>query len=61
MEQYLSTYPPVLSIHEVAEILRITERTARKLVDASIIRGSRVGRMYKMPKESIVKYLTLNE
>ena len=57
MEEYLESYPLVLSVDEVAEIISITPKTVRKLIKSGEIKGIKVGRLLRVPKYRLVEYL----
>ena len=57
MEEYLRTYPPVLSVNDVAGILGVTPGTVRSLVKTGAIAGIKVGRLIKIPKYRLIQYL----
>ena len=57
MEEYLRTYPPVLSVNDVAGILGVTPGTVRSLVKTGEIAGIKVGRLIKIPKYRLIQYL----
>ena len=54
----LVNYPPVLSVKEVAEILSVSQNTAYALVRSKQIHSVRIGRSYRIPLDSVVKYLS---
>ena len=53
----LTTYPPVLSVKQVAEILAVSQNTAYALVRSGQIHSIRVGRSYRIPLDAVIKYL----
>ena len=57
MEQLLKSYPAVLSISEVAEILNITPATVRRHIKKNDIPSVKVGRLVRIPKDSLISYL----
>lgn len=61
MERYLENYPPVLSVDDVAQILGITPKTVRNLIKNREITGIKVGRLIRVPKDRLVKYLERGE
>ncbi len=57
MEEYLKSYPPVLRVEDVAEILGVTDKTVRNLVNNGDLGGIKVGRLIRIPKNKFVEYL----
>lgn len=60
VEAYLSmfkTYPEVVSVQTLQEMLGICRKNAYQLVQQNKIRSTRVGRNYKIPKLCVVEYL----
>ena len=57
MEEYLHNYPPVLSVDDAAEILRVTTKTVRNLIKAGVITSINVGRLIRIPKDQFIDYL----
>lgn len=57
MEKYLQTYPPILSVNDVAYILGITAKTVRYLIKTGDISSIKVGRLIKIPKNKLIDYL----
>jgi len=53
----LNDYPDVLSVQELAKILRIGKNAAYDLVKQQIITSRKVGRKYLIPKICIIAYL----
>lgn len=45
----------MLTVAEVAEILRVSERTVYNLLEAEDLRGVRVGRSWRIPKEALAE------
>lgn len=57
-QNLLNNYPPVLCVKQVAEILSISHNTAYALVRSGQIYSVRVGRSYRIPLDSVIKYLS---
>jgi len=47
----------MLTVAEVAEILRVSERTIYNLLEAGDLRGVRVGRSWRMQKEALEEFI----
>jgi putative molybdopterin biosynthesis protein len=45
------------TIEEVAKLLRVNERTVRKLIDSGELHATRVGRQYRISQEQLDDYL----
>ena len=50
--------PLVLHVKELAEVLAISQNTAYALVRSGQIRSIRTGRIYRIPKDALIEYLT---
>ena len=50
--------PLVLHVRELAEVLSISQNTAYALVRSGQIRSIRTGRIYRIPKDSLIEYLS---
>ena len=50
--------PLVLHVKELAEVLSISQNTAYALVRSGQIRSIRTGRIYRIPKDALIEYLT---
>lgn len=57
MEKYFESYPLFLSVDEVADILGVTCKTVRHLVNTGELTGVRVGRLIRIPKDKLIEYL----
>ena len=54
----LEQYPDILSIKEFCRILQISRKTAYRLLqENSGIRYRRIGRSYRISKESLIRYM----
>lgn len=56
----LEGYPDVLNLKDVAKYLSISKDTVRKLCLNNQLKHIRVGRLYKITKENLVKFLEDN-
>ncbi|MFE2993356.1 helix-turn-helix domain-containing protein [Streptomyces sp. NPDC059262] len=50
----------VLTVKQVAEILKISEKTARKMLNNGEIKGFKVGREWRVSAEKFNEYLKQN-
>ncbi len=57
MDELLKKYPAVLSISDVAEILNITPATVRRHIKTNDLPHIKVGRLVRIPKDSLISYL----
>jgi excisionase family DNA binding protein len=53
----LKEYPDVLEVKDLCTVLGISEKTAYGLLRKGLILHIRVGRVYKIPKKGVYKYL----
>lgn len=60
MDELLKKYPAVLTISEVAEILSITPATVRRHIKMNDLPHLKVGRLIRIPKDSLISYLHSN-
>jgi len=51
-------YSDVVTVEQLAEMLKIGRNTAYELVRANIIPSVRIGRGIRIPKQTIIKYIT---
>lgn len=57
MNEYLTNYPPVLTVRDVAQILGVTQKTVRNLIKSGAITSFKVGRLIRIPKDKLIDYL----
>ena len=50
-------YPDVVSVTQLQEMLCIGKNTAYTLLKNNVIQSVRIGRIHKIPKKNIIKYL----
>ena len=53
----LANYPDVMGVKDVCRILDISQKTAYSLLQKGIISHVRIGRVYKVPKKCLYRYL----
>ena len=56
----LNKYNDILTVEELCEVLRIGKNTAYKLLKNGEIKSIKIGKVYKIPKKSVKKYLEQN-
>lgn len=54
----LNRYKDILTVEELCEVLKIGKNTAYALLKSGEIKSVKIGRVYKIPKKNVVKYLT---
>ena len=54
----LNNTKDILTLKELQELLHIGKNTALKLVQSGDIEGFRVGKQWRVLRESVVKYIT---
>ena len=57
MDKYLESYPPVLSVEDVANILGVTQKTIRTLIKNNKLNCIKVGRLIRIPKDKLIEYI----
>ena len=50
-------YPDVVTVGQMCKMLNVGKNTAYSLVTQNIIRSVKIGRVHKIPKTNIIKYL----
>lgn len=50
-------YPDILTVHQLAEALRISINSAYRLVNQRVIGCKRVGRKILVPKQCLIDYV----
>jgi excisionase family DNA binding protein len=45
--------PNLMSLHEIAEYLQVSERTVRRLIDAGKLTAFKVGRQWRFQKKEV--------
>ena len=63
LEKYrdLQEYPDVMSLKDVANYVHISKDTVRKVCLTGELKHIRIGRLYKITKESLVEFLEKNK
>lgn len=56
--KHITEYPDVLTVTDVARILRIGRNSAYQLIGSHCIRSVRVGRSIRIPRRALEDYLT---
>ncbi|MCC8022298.1 MAG: helix-turn-helix domain-containing protein [Clostridiales bacterium] len=54
-------YGDVLTVRELCEMLRISRNLAYDLLNSGAVRSIRVGRVHRIPKQSVIQYLAQPE
>ena len=50
-------YPDVLNLKEMSELLQISTKTGRRLLNNGEISSFRIGRSYRIPKENLISFI----
>lgn len=50
-------YPDVIGVQQLMEMLQIGQVLAYKLVKSGELQSRKIGREYKIPKQSVVEYI----
>ena len=50
-------YPDVVNVEQLCKMLNIGKNTAYNLVTRNVIRSVKIGRIHKIPKINIIRYL----
>ena len=53
-------YDEIITVEQLAEMLKIGRNTAYELVRGGLISSVRIGRCIRIPKQSVVDYTTHN-
>lgn len=56
----LDKYPDVLTVDEVANVLRISRRSVMRLFADGTINYKKIGRHYRISKSAVLKYLNFD-
>lgn len=55
----LRDYPDVLDATQVSEILGVSRKTVYKLLKSNLLSSLRIGREYRIPKVTLMKYMKI--
>ena len=50
-------HPDVLNLEEMSELLQISTKTGRRLLNNGEIRSFRIGRSYRIPKQPLISFI----
>ena len=50
-------YPDVVTVGQLCKMMNIGKNTAYDLVNRNVIKSVKIGRIYKIPKTNIIRYL----
>ena len=50
-------YPDVLNLEEMSELLQISTKTGRRLLNSGKITCFRIGRSYRIPKQNLISFI----
>ena len=57
----LREYPDILNIHQMSELLGVSNKTGYKLLRAGKINCMKVGRTYRIPKAHVLTFLKIGD
>ena len=57
MNDLFSTYPDVVSIDEIQQMLRIGKNTVYELLKTQKLKSIKVGKKYIVPKKYVIEFL----
>lgn len=52
-----NSYPDILSVKQLCEILDIGKNTAYRLLQGGEIKSIKIGKVYKIPKKEVRRYI----
>ena len=50
-------YNDILTVEDLCEVLNIGKNTAYRLLKNGVIKSIKIGRIYKIPKKNVKKYI----
>ncbi len=53
----LNNYQDILTVYDVAEVLYIGKNRAYELLASGELKGFKIGRVWKVPKEAVLEYI----
>ena len=53
------SYPDVVSVEQMSEMLGISTKTAYRLLKNNDIKHFKIGRTYKIPKQNIITFINV--
>ena len=56
-EKRLTDYPDILDVEQMAKLLRVSKKTAYKVLNENRIAYIRIGHQYRIPKTNVLRYL----
>lgn len=59
-EIMFTSYPDLVDMNQLREMLKIGSTLTYKLLKDNTIKSMKIGRQYKIPKINIIDYLTTN-
>ncbi|MCL2774986.1 MAG: helix-turn-helix domain-containing protein [Oscillospiraceae bacterium] len=55
-----NSYPDIVTVNQLQKMLGVGRNTAYKLLSEQKIQSKKIGRIYIIPKNSIIKFLSGN-
>lgn len=59
--RFLESYPDVLNVKQLTELLQISVKTTYEIIKSGKIQCLRVGREYRFPKPFILEFLEVDQ
>ena len=53
----LTEFDDILTVQDVATILMVGKNTVYSLLESNTLKGFRIGRTWKVPKEALIDYI----
>ena len=50
-------YPDVVTVEQLCKMLNVGKNTAYNLINQNMIRSVKIGKVYKIPKVNVIRYL----
>lgn len=56
-QEYRQDYPSIMTVKEVMELMYIGKNKIYELLDSGELKGFRIGRMWRIKKDSVDEYI----
>lgn len=57
LEQLLASYPDILTVEDIATILRVHPRSIQRWAQQGRVASVRVGRSYRIPRSEVLRWM----
>ena len=58
-QRKMKDFPDILDVSQMAQLLRVSKKTAYKILSENRIICLRIGRQYRIPKANVMRYLRM--